>query len=165
MRSFVVTGNIQEGLFTWLPNEASWVGIVWANQGGQMEEGHLIHVTAYNPGEYTVYKAPVPDKENMFWVWEVENWFLPIEDGKTAPYFAGPLLALVDAANLSKEENDAWDEKLLDGRLVMGYIDKDRRVSVHMPTKDDVDADEAVKTNVERTLGEFFGSGVDIRFL
>lgn len=71
-------GNIRVGLFTILPNETSWVGLGWTAQGGQMEEGHLIHVTAFNPGEYTVYKAPVPGKENMFWVWEDENWFLPI---------------------------------------------------------------------------------------
>ncbi len=130
-----------------------------------MEEGHLIRVTAHNPGEYTVYKAPVPGKENMFWVWEDENWFLPIEDRKTAPHFAGPLLTLLDMNNLSEKETDAWDEKLEDGRLVMGYTDKDMRVSVHSPTKDEVDADEAVKSNAERTLGEFFGTGVDVSYL
>lgn len=74
-------------------------------------------------------------------------------------------MTLLNVNNLSEKEADAWDEKFLDGRLVMGYIDKDRRVSVHLPTKDDVDADETVKSNAEKTLGEFFGSGVYISYL
>ncbi len=90
-----------------------------------MEEGRLIHATIFDPGEYTVYNAPIPGKENMFWILEDENWFLPIEDRKTAPKFACIWPALADANNISEEETDAWEEKLEDGRFVMGYIDKD----------------------------------------
>ncbi len=130
-----------------------------------MEEGRLIHVIAFDPGEYRVYKAPVPGKENMFWILEDEHWFLPIEDRKTAPKFGGILLALTDAHNLSEEESYAWDEKLEDGRFVMGYIDKDMwAVSVHLPSIEADDEGEAVKSNVENKLGEVFGRGVAIGF-
>ncbi len=130
-----------------------------------MEEGRLIHVYLFSPGEYTVFEAPVHDKENMFWILEDENWFLPIEDRKTAPRFAGILWALSDADSLSEEEQDAWGEKWEDGRFVMGYIDKDiRTVSVHLPLTEADEEGKAVKSNVERKLRGVFGGGVAIHF-
>lgn len=98
-----------------------------------------------------LYKQPVANERNKFVSTEDEAWFLPFEDKSVAPTLGEILTAVVDLSDPEIEKT--YDQKIEDGLVVLGYVDKvSRQVSIHLP-------DSPIPKDVKIRLDEVSGKG------
>ncbi len=106
-----------------------------------MAEGRMIK-------GWKVHESPVPRKLNKFVITENQAWFLAMED-RSELTFADIFPELLDSP--------ADDDKVADGRILFGYVDKEtREVSVHNWFPDSNDSHYVDIEVVKRRLREIF---------
>ncbi len=78
-----------------------------------------------------LHDHPVPGRKNKFVVTEEEAFFVPCASGKNAPSFAD---ILAQVFNLKDPEVvKALDEKFDGGKLILGYLEADGGLDIHVP--------------------------------
>ena len=98
-----------------------------------------------------IYKQPVEDYENKFIITEAESYFVPFVNKSEAPRMIEILREIFDLDD--PKVHDEVDDKLLEGRIILGYYDpSNKEIAIHTP----LDTSEYV----EKRLKEVFSSDV-----
>lgn len=74
---------------------------------------------------------PVPGQKNKFVVTEEEAYFLPVLPDEDVPSFADILAEVFDLEDL--EVMKALEEKDDNGTLILGYLEADGGLDIHVP--------------------------------
>ena len=81
-----------------------------------------------------LHDHPVPGQKNKFVVTEEEAYFFPVASGDV-PSFADILAEVFDLAD--PEVVKALDEKFDNGKLILGYLEADGALDIHVPLEQD----------------------------
>lgn len=95
-----------------------------------------------------LHDHPVPGQKNKFVVTEEEAYFFAVESDEEAPSFA-EILAEVFVLEDS-EVAEALDEKWGRGTLILGYLEADGGLDVHVP----LERNEYVNKRLKVVFGE-----------
>jgi hypothetical protein len=94
-----------------------------------------------------LHDRPVQGKRNKFVVTEEDAYFFPVASGDV-PRFVDILAEVFDLGD--PEEEKALDEKVDSGKLILGYLEADGELDIHIPL---------VRSEyVEKRLQEVFGA-------
>ena len=94
-----------------------------------------------------LYDHPVPGRKNKFVVTEEEAYFFAVVSNEDVPSFIDILAEVFDLGN--PEVVKALDEKFDYGKLILGYLEADGGLDVHVPLEQ--------SEYVEKRLQEVFG--------
>ena len=73
---------------------------------------------------------PMNQVENKFVITEDRSYFLPCQDRAEAPQFIEILGVII---NLDSPEYEEVDQKLSEGKIILGYYDPSKEIDVHLP--------------------------------
>lgn len=100
-----------------------------ARGGGEGEPGSAREILVQGR---KLLSSPAPGATNKFVITEAEAWFLPLEEGETAPPALAEVLLAVFGGELGNEDFvEELDARLEDGRILLGYVLKGGKVEVH----------------------------------
>ena len=97
-----------------------------------------------------LYDHPVPGQKNKVVVTEEEVCFFPVASGENAPKFVDILAEVFDLED--PEVVKVLDESLDSGKLILGYLEADGGLDIHV----------ALEENVNKRLVEVFEAEIGI---
>ncbi len=100
----------------------------------------------YKGGELKLHEQPVSGQKNKFVVTEEEVYFLPVASGDV-PRFVDILAEVFDLDDA--EVVEVLDDKFDSGRLILGYLEADGGLDIHVP----LEQSEYVNKRLKEVLG------------
>ena len=94
-----------------------------------------------------LHDHPVPGQKNKFVVTEEEAYFFAVVSGEDVPSFADMLIEVFDLED--PEVLKMLDEKFDSGTLILGYLELNGELDIHVPLERN--------EYVEKRLKEVFG--------